>query len=278
MFGFLKRKTETKVTSEPRGRVAEVGWLIDTDTPGFLFEAPRALLPREKAPEHVKAVGHCPAILDLEARTFEVTCPFDLHLRLVKNDKGELILHNVAGIASPVVAGKIGKLVVMMAPNRWRDPRRPVIQITAPYRFIADEVCYVNQLPPFFSYKAPAWPGVMIGGRFPIQDWPRSLMWAFEWHDTARDLVLRRGEPWFYARFETEDPSRALRLVEAEMTPELREYCRGLDGITNYANQTFQLMGTAHERRPAKLLKRKVRGQTAVPVAPVSGDETPHGG
>jgi hypothetical protein len=164
-----------------------------------------------------------------------------------------------------------------MAQSRWRDPRRPVLQITAPYRFICDEPCWINQLPPYYHYRAPPLPGLMIGGRFPIHNWPRSLMWAFEWWDSARDLVLRRGEPWFYVRFETEDPAKPLRLVEAEMTPELREFCRGFDGITNYVNQTFQLMERAAERRPAKLLKRRERGTPSGTAAPAPADE-PHGG
>ena len=43
------------------------------------------------------------------------------------------------------------------------------------------------------------------------------------------------------------------------MTDELREFCQGLDGVTNYVNQSFQLFQTAHERRPSKLLKKKER-------------------
>ena len=100
----------------------------------------------------------------------------------------------------------------------------------------------------------------MIGGRFPTHIWPRILMWAFEWHDTTQDLVLRRGEPWFYIRFETMDPSRQVRLVEAEMTPELRAYCNGMDGVVNYVNRTFSLFQTAERRRPPKLLVRAERG------------------
>ena len=30
-------------------------------------------------------------------------------------------------------------------------------------------------------------------------------MWAFEWHDTTKDLILRRGEPLFTVRFEGPD-------------------------------------------------------------------------
>ena len=262
----------------PRSRVAEVGWLIDGNTPSLLWEAPRPLSGRARPPEHPKAVNHCPAVIDGEARTYEVVAPVDMHLRLARNEKGEASIVNVAGKEASVASGKLNQMVTMMAQSRWRDPGRPVLQITAPYRFVADEPCWLNQLPPYYHYRAPLWPGVMIGGRFPIHNWPRSLMWAFEWWDPARDLIVRRGDPWFYLRFETEDPARPLRLVEAEMTAELRQFCRGLDGITNYVNQTFPLMELAAERRPAKLLKRRERGGSAGSLAaPVATDE-PHGG
>jgi hypothetical protein len=85
------------------------------------------------------------------------------------------------------------------------------------------------------------------------------MMWAFEWYDTSKELVLRRGEPWFYVRFETEDPSRPVRLIEAEMTPALEEYAAGAFAVTNYVNRTFSLFNTARERRPEKLLVPKQR-------------------
>ncbi len=261
----------------PPGRFAEIGWLIDASTPSFLWDEPRPL-PRGQATEHPKGVNRCPAINDSEARTYEVVAPVDMHLRLGKNDKGEPSLVNVPGAQSSIAPGKLQQMITLMPQARWRDQRRPVLQVSAPYRFICDEPCWLNQLPPYNHYKAPAWPGLLIGGRFPIHNWPRSLMWAFEWWDTARDLIVKRGEPWFYVRFETLDPARPQRLVEAEMTPTLREFCKGLDGITNYVNQTFQMMETAAERRPAQLLKRRDRGKTTPAAAPAGESEGPHGG
>jgi hypothetical protein len=84
-------------------------------------------------------------------------------------------------------------------------------------------------------------------------------MWAFEWFDTSRELVLRRGEPWFYVRFETHDPSRPVRLIEADLTPELKQYVTGLASVTNFVNRTFSLFETAKSRRPKTLLVPKKR-------------------
>jgi hypothetical protein len=114
-------------------------------------------------------------------------------------------------------------------------------------------------MPPFLCYKNPQWPGVVIGGRVPIHIWPRPLSWAFEWYDISKDLMIKRGEPWFYLRFETTDANRHVRLVEADLTPELRTYFAGINGVVNYVNGTYSLFGTAQARRPKQLLVKVQR-------------------
>ncbi len=117
----------------------------------------------------------------------------------------------------------------------------------------------MTQMPPISHYNPTPWPGAMIGGRLPIHIWPRAMMWALEWFDTSKELVLRRGEPWFYVRFEAQDPTRPVRMVEAELTPQLREYMNGVGAVANYVNRTFSLFKTAQSRRPKTLLVRKKR-------------------
>ncbi len=265
MFSWFKKtktdgpETGDGRTAESRGRVAEVGWLVDAQQASFIYEAPRPVARKAPPSSNAKAVALCPAMMDHESRLFEVPCPVDLHLRIGKGEKDRPVLVNVPGAMSPVASKKLNAMVHLMSPDRWRDPKRPLVQIAAPWRFVADEQIWMAQMPAFNHYRDPPLPGTMIGGRFPIHIWPRSLMWAFDWHDPAKDLILKRGEPWFYLRFETEDPSRPVRLLEAEMTEELREYCKGLDGVTSYVNQTYQLFATAKDRRPTTLLKPKVR-------------------
>lgn len=255
MAGFFKR---VKQEAERR-RVVEVGWMIDASKAGFIYEAPRQYQRNAPKPDSTKAVGYCPAVLDYEARIFEVPCPFDLHIRLARDAEGNLQLQYPRPNESTSNPQYISKLVVPSSPSEWRDPDKPVLQIKTPYRFVADEPVYINQLPPFYHYRRPPLPGVMIGGRFPIHDWPRILMWAFEWFNPEKDLILRRGEPWFCVRFETEDPSRQVRLVEAAMTPELEQYLKGMDTVTQYVSRTFSLFPTARSRRPKQLLSKVVR-------------------
>jgi hypothetical protein len=79
-------------------------------------------------------------------------------------------------------------------------------------------------------------------------------MWAFEWHDMSRELILRRGDPWFYVNFEVVPPDRPVQLLEAQRTPELISYIESISGVTNYVNQTFSLFKEASKRRPKVLL------------------------
>jgi hypothetical protein len=250
MIAWLKR---LKRDANPR-RTLEIGWVVDWAKGGLIFEAPRPYVRKAPAPPSAKAVGYCPAVLDHEARFFEIPCPLDMHMRLGKDERGQLRLEYVTSPASSVGAKYLAPLVTLNGPNQWREPGRPVLQIAAPYRFVSDEPAWLMQMPPIFHHRREALPGVMIGGRFPTHVWPRILMWAFEWHDPSADLILRRGEPWFYVRFETGDPTRPVRLIEAAMTDDLRRYCDGMDGVVNYVNRTFSLFPTAARRRPPRLL------------------------
>ena len=242
-----------KNAPEDRGQAVKVGWLVDSPTAGLIYGPPRRVKGATQS-RHPKSASRCPAVIDLEARYFEIPCPFDLNLKMVRDDKGQWGIRNLDGPTGTVRSGALKKLVSMVSPAEWRHPDRPMLQIGAPYRFVTDEPVFVTQCEPFMEYKTHSWPGLLFGGRFPLHLWPRSLMWAFEWHDTSKELQLRRGDPWFYAYFETENPARKVRLVEAEMTQALRDYTRQMDGVTNFVNQTYSLFERAAQVRPKQLL------------------------
>ncbi|MCB1739077.1 MAG: hypothetical protein KDK91_01805 [Gammaproteobacteria bacterium] len=240
-------------------RATDVGWLIDAPSATFIYDAPAPVPLPEPASNHAKSPHACPAILAHRGGLHQIACPLDLHLRVRNLDTPRPVLVNAAGDRSAVSRQVLDQMVTLMPRDRWLHPDRPLLQVSAPWRFVSDANVWLNQLPPFYHYRSEPLPGLMIGGRFPIRLWPRSLMWAFEWHDTQRDLRLRRGEPWFYVWFETEQPQRRVRLLEAQMTDALREYCNGLDGAAAHVNQTYALFRTASQRRPTQLLHKKVR-------------------
>ncbi len=241
----------------PKSGPVMVGWFLTSDKGAVLFDAPERLASRGVQKAHAKSAARCPAVIQMESRYFAVNCPYDIHIGFKRDDKGRATLINRAGVASPVRASKLGEVLTLVGEAEWRYADRPTVQLVLPYCFIADEPVYITQLGTFAHYRADPLPGTIFGGRFPVHVWPRPLMWAFEWHDVTKDIVLRRGEPLFYVQFESEGPERPVQLVEAERTAELAAYMEKLSGVVNYVNQTFSLFKAAEEMRPATLLTPK---------------------
>ncbi|NBQ51788.1 MAG: hypothetical protein EBY40_13870, partial [Marivivens sp.] len=194
-------------------------------------------------------------VINMESRYFVFRAPFDLHLQFVRDKDGKAGLRNLNGDLSPVRANKISQHLHVTSENEWRHPNVPTIQLSLPYVLVADEPVYVTQLAPFMHYQKDPWPGTIFGGRFPINVWPRPLMWAFEWHDTSKPLKINRGDPLFYVMFEAATPDRSVALVETELTKELADYVDFVSGAVNFVNQTFSLFERAEEVRPDTLIK-----------------------
>lgn len=232
----------------------QVGWFLVDDKAAILFDAPYRLRSQSQT-KHAKSASRCPAVLQLESRYFVVNCPFDFQLRFERDSAGKPAMINLMGEGSPVRSNKLRELLTLVNENEWRAPNIPILQLKLPYCFIADEVTYITQLDAFAHYRKHPLPGTIFGGRFPVHIWPRPLMWAFEWHDTSKDLILKRGEPLFYCQFDGFDPSRSVKLQQAEKTPELLHYLEQISGVVNYVNQTFSLFNEVEKIRPQRLLK-----------------------
>lgn len=244
---------------EPNAGAVRVGWLLDEVRSGIVFDPPERVRSAEMSKQHAKSASRCPAVISLESRYFIIKCPFDLHLKFARDKDGRPGVRNMLKERSPVRGDKLDRHLHMTPEVEWRYKDRPTVQLSLPYVFIADEPVYMSQVAPFMHYRKDPLPGTIFGGRFPINIWPRPLMWAFEWHETEKDIKLSRGEPLFYALFETVPPDRAVQVSEAEETPELREYLNLISGAVNYVNQTFALFKSAEARRPDRLVTPKKR-------------------
>ena len=242
--------------AEPaESRALTVGWLLNTDNASIIWDTPRPVR-MDSASSDPRSVGQCPSVLDFDRKHFVINCPIDVHLR-VKLTAGGLDITNVLADKSPIRSDALQRWIVFQPRHEWRNPDRPVLQLLTSYVFVSDDPAYINQYPPIFHYTGDRRPGIQISGRFPIDIWPRALMWAFEWHDMSKDLILKRGEPLFYVRFEGNDPAAPVRLVEATKTPELETYMASITGVSEIVGQTYSLFKTARERRPATLLVPK---------------------
>jgi hypothetical protein len=153
---------------------------------------------------------------------------------------------------SEVDAESANRVFTFLPRREWRHPHRPILQIQAPYVFISDDEVELTQSPAHQHYH-PHRPGVVIGGSFPIRDWPRPLSFAFEWHDVSAPLRLDRGEPWFYVSFWVRSGER-VRLERVPRTEVISRYIAHISDVATYTARTFDLMAKAREVRPAQLL------------------------
>ena len=243
----------------PKSGPITVGWFRTSDKGGVLYDAPERLASRETNKGHAKSATRCPALINMESRYFVIKCPIDMSLGFMRDEKGIGRLVNRAGASSAVRSAKLADMITLINESEWRHPDRPTIQMKVPYMFVADEPVYLTQLAAFAHYRRVPLPGTIFGGRFPIDIWPRSLMWAFEWHEPEKDIVLKRGEPQFYVQFEGDHPDRSVSVVEAERTAELDAYVEHISGVVNYLNQTFSLFKAAEAARPKTLVRPKKR-------------------
>lgn len=241
----------------PRSGPVTVGWLRKEARSGVLYDPPERVSFRDVNRGHAKSASRCPAVINLESRYFMVRCPFDLAIGFGRDKDGRPGLVNRLGPASPIRPKMFSEAITLVGETEWRYEGRPTIQLKLPYVFVADEPVYMTQLDAFAHYRRVPLPGTIFGGRFPINVWPRPLMWAFEWHEPEKDIRLRRGDPLFYLHFEAEGPERPIALVEAERTPEVLAYLEHITGAVNYVNQTFSLFKAAADARPARLVTPK---------------------
>lgn len=250
---------DTRSDGTQKSGPVKVGWFLNETKGGVIYDAPERVRSVDLNRKHAKSASRCPAVINLESRHFMVKCPYDINVGFIRDDKGKAALRNLSGEASAIRANKLGEKLHLTSEVEWRHENVPTLQLALPYTFIADEPVYMTQIAPFMHYNRDPWPGTIFGGRFPINVWPRPLMFAFEWWDTTKPLKINRGDPLFYATFETLPQDRSVALVEQEVTPELTEYMEMISGAVNYVNQTFSLFEAAEARRPETLVKAKNR-------------------
>ncbi|MFC6198075.1 hypothetical protein [Ponticaulis profundi] len=254
---FAEERAADEGATRGKKRTVTVGWTVRTQKAEAIWGAPQAFSRQDPKPRSSKSVQVCPAAVDFDRRHFVIPCPVDVTLAFQRQPNGQLQLIDADGDQSAMRQTGLREMMVLHPQNEWRHPDRPILQMIAPYVFVADEPCFVVQTPPYLHYFPNPRPGLQMGGRFPVHVWPRPLSWGFEWYDITKPLVLKRGEPWFYVSFETENPAGRVRLVEQERTEELDSYISGILDVSNYVNQTYSLFSEAQRMRPEQLLKPK---------------------
>jgi hypothetical protein len=230
----------------------DVGYCLTDDKSAFAFEPPRTVMSKRTKPLGMRSVQNCPAVNGLERQLVEIPAPIALRMRLsTANGELGIQIDPKGTFARPDI---LRRMLTVEPPERWREPKKPVLQMELPFFFVTDEPCWANILPPFLSPFLRRLPGTVVAARYPVSDWPQSIRWALEWDDLDSELLIRQGEVLAYAMFEFDHADKRPRLLEAEMTPELEEYRAGMVDLHHMTDQIEEVWVNARARRPKTLL------------------------
>jgi len=106
-------------------------------------------------------------VLDYEAASSRCPARSTCICGLARDAEGNLQLQYPRPNESTSNPQYVSRLIVASNPSEWREPSKPVLQITTPYRFVADEPVWINQLPPFYHFRRPPLAGPDDRRRFP---------------------------------------------------------------------------------------------------------------
>jgi hypothetical protein len=225
-----------------------IGWFTSRQTAWneLVYQMPEPLdLNKNNTAQYVK----CPATAHYCKNTFVFRSGYDLELRFDKETK------KIKYVDGSMDGGIVKEFLVQFHPDEWKNYQTPIFQIQTENGFVADQPVWIEVFPAF--HNAPPIPGHIIPGTFDIYSWQRMLSYAFEWHDTSRNFVVKRGDPLMYVRFRSNDPSDSFKLQKIEMDDRLMkdvEKCQGVKFVLkNYSwNQLMKLNRLLRPRRYIK--------------------------
>ena len=161
---FDRDESERKGSS----RSVTVGWTVRfPQGSDAIWAPPKPFTRNDPKPASAKSVQVCPAAIDFDRRHFVIPCPIDITLSVMRGPNGQLQLADIDGEKSAMRPQGRHSMRMLHPQSEWRHPERPIIQIVAPYVFVADEPCYVVQTAPYLDWFPTPRPGLMMGGRFP---------------------------------------------------------------------------------------------------------------
>ena len=82
-------------------RILEVGWLMDKVNAALIWGKPKVIDLPSLEDASAKAVTMCPAVLQHEARLYEIPCPIDAKFSIQTDNSGRVGFRNELGQSKP---------------------------------------------------------------------------------------------------------------------------------------------------------------------------------
>lgn len=112
------------------------------------------------------------------------------------------------------------------------------------YMFYSNESVMIEVIPPTWHKNSFQNNINVIGATFDISKWYRPLEFAFEIIDDTQPIVIKRGDPLYYVRFNTLEKVKLVKQETSEKIEELSVMCTGLKTFipNNSMRKNYSLM------------------------------------
>jgi len=218
----------------------KIGWCFDRDEGIAIYKPPIPVskIITERKNKMGAGVSHCPGTLDFNSRTFTILSPYTFRIRAQKENSQ---INFFPVYPDTEASEEVVKNEISFQPRKlWRDERYPILQLSLPYVFFANESTYINQLEPSRFIGEKNWS--LIQGRFDIASWQRPINWAIEWTNINKDIFIKKGDPLCQVIFETSSPKSPIDLIKVERNDELQRAIKRTLGVANKIRNTKKII------------------------------------
>lgn len=215
-------------------------------------------IPNNKKATFKKFFTHCPAHIQFNQNMYVIRAPLDIALEVHREGPDgfwDCIPKDNKWTMSPDALRKY--VMFEGVPEARVDLDKPHLQIRTPYTFYADEPVTMQLLPVINTYEFNP-PGITICGEFDIHAWHRPVQWGFEWWDTDKPLIIKKGQPLYYVKFiVNRDPTEKVRLVRLKANDNTVKPILRANNVSHFISRTFDLFNIAKRYRPKKFITKE---------------------
>ena len=218
------------------GKSIKIGWCFDRDEGVAIYKSPLPLSKLITSNRNIMGAGvsHCPGVNDFNSRTFSILSPYTFRIRAEKINNQ---LNFFPVFPDTEASEEVIKNEISFQPRKlWRDEKYPILQLSLPYVFFANESVYINQIEPNRFTNEKNWS--LIQGRYDIASWQRPINWAIEWTNTDKDIFVKKGDPLCQVIFETLSPKNSIELIKIDRNDELQRAIKRTLGVVNKIRNT----------------------------------------
>jgi hypothetical protein len=184
----------------------------------------------------------CPAFLDYYKNTYLIKAPMDLTL-------------NISGSQVTCQQSYPADYLNLLIMNRTEERSKiSMLQILWNYTFYSNDSVMVEVLPPTWHKNSFQNNINVLGATFDISKWARPLNFAFEIIDDTKPIVIKRGDPLYYVRFNT---LNKVKLVKQEPTKEIENLIMMCVNVKSYSSNNSMQKNYSLMKRIIDKLKPK---------------------